>query len=425
MTRYSIKAKKFIGVVLLVLFFVQMTSFLLTINVAGKLPDETDNITPNNPIPDYELDNIKVENDILFSCPISLSEHSIEIYNVSDYLNFQYYATYTLNSILDYSSAIVKYQIFDDKLFIVMQTVNDSSPLDSFRIAIEIVDISDVQNPVYISHMFLNETFRAEHPIVDIYSYRMFFSDDLLYISTIDYSYVYSWWSLRVLNCTDIYHPKEIARTYFGFESDRLLDYYLIDDVLYTFTVEEEVNKLTVFNYTDISDITIISKSDLLFQPNNFIGHYNDHLFVYANNEQCSFQIYENYTLGFVDNWFVPSNYIYSCINGQRMFSITSENFIIYNITDIGSIQQIGYFLRETDVDIASFMRLDLDKTRAFIAGTHQDEGAVLYIIDFSDPTNPVKLLPTEITAVSSIPFLSIVFVISIVFLLCMLKKRK
>ena len=412
---------------LVLLLLIQFVFVLTSQQGLGKEDEDIYLFTPNNPIPGYALDHIKVENDILFSCPISNIEDSIEIYNVSDHLNFQHYATYSLNSSLaEDGSNIIKYQIFDDKLFIVIQLINYSSILEQYRTAIEIVDISDVQNPVYISHMVFNGTYMAEHPIVDIYSYRMFFSDDLLYITTFDYSYIYSRWSVRVLNCTDIHHPKEIARTNFDLESVSLLDYYLIDDILYTFTIEDEVDKLTIFNYTDISNITIISKSDVqLDYQSNFIGHYNDYLFIDAtSDEQYSYQIYENYTLGFLDNWTVPDDYKFSCIKGHNMFRITSDTFNIYNIMYIGSLQQIGSFIRDPNDDVATFRRFDLDKTRAYIACSSDEEGAILYVIDFSDLTNLVQLL-LDYTAISSIPLLSIVFALSIISILNMLKKRK
>ncbi|MHA1366712.1 MAG: hypothetical protein ACTSXA_07420 [Candidatus Heimdallarchaeota archaeon] len=429
----TIKSKK-AHIFLILLILVQIVLVLSSPQGLGKGNDENYYLNLNNPIPATEFDNIRVENDILFTYRAPFETNEINIYNVTDHLNFQYYSTYTLNNSIADNSSIVKHRIFDDKMFIVIQIENNSAT-EKYQTAIEIVDISDVQNPVYLSHMIFNVTGRAEHPYNPDYNYRMFYKDDLLYITVYVNSNLFYGDSIYVLNCTDIYHPEEIIRTDYKMDDERFLfDFYLIDDFLYTFVVENHTVKLCIYNYTDLTNITTISLMDELslgpyepiypFIPCRFIGLYNNYFFINTNIGQCSLEIYDNYTLGFVNNWSFSDPLSTACIIGPRLFSMSHQNFYIYNITEIDSIQLIRNFTADPSADVY-FQRLAIDKTRAYISsGVALGSTPILYLIDFSDEVNLVQLLPED-TAIAALPLLSVLFTLSLVAILKPYKKRK
>ena len=415
---------KTVKILLVLLILVQIGFVLTNHQVMGKEREDNNQLTPNNPIPAIAFDDIKVENDILFACRKPLFLNEINIYNVSDHLNLQHYATYTLNSSIADNSSIVKYQIFDEKMFIVIEIINNSAA-NKFQTALEIVDITDVQNPIYLSHMVFNGTGHAEHPYNPDYHYRMFYKDDLLYVTVYVNSYLFIGDSIYVINCTDIYHPEEIIRTDYIWDNDQFFfDFYLIDDVLYTIVDDNSIRKISVYNYTDLANISTISTTNFLtFEPYRFIGLYNDYFFIDTYIGQCSLQIYDNYTLGFVNNWSFSDPTRTACIKGQKMFSVSSQTFCIYNLTEIGSIQQIWNYTADTSADVR-FQRLAIDKTRAYISsGVAFGLTPILYIMDFSDEANPVQLLP-EVTAIAAIPLFSILFALSIVSILMILKKK-
>jgi len=128
--------------------------------------------------------------------------------------------------------------------------------------------------------------------------------------------------------------------------------------------------------------------------------------------------------LGFVNNWSFSDPLSTACIIGPRLFSMSHQNFYIYNITAIDSIQLIRNFTADPSADVY-FQRLAIDKTRAYISsGVALGSTPILYLIDISDEVNLVQLLPED-TAIAALPLLSVLFTLSLVAILKPYKKRK
>jgi len=417
------KFKKVTGVVFIVLFFVQILSFLAINNIVGKLPEENGNLTPDNLIPIYDSDYFLVNNDVMYSGGSKYQDtHIIKIHNVSNPKNFQYYNSY---EIYTYEGTVftelLLYQLIDDKLFIIVQQKNDTEDSDTWNIGLEIVDVSDPTQPTMLCSYIFNDTCYAGMPFGNERYFRMFYRENLLYISLIsddnDIDY-----SIRVINCTDIYHPVEIARK--TYEANQLHDFYLYDDVLYTLTTVLTEWRLTAYNYSDVTNITEIFEHDWSTkQPYEFIGEINGYL--YTDAMSLEQQIYlintTTYDLTEVATVDLSDDYKQSKIFGDNLFTITSEAFNIYDVSSISSYTILSTY--EPKADIFSFQKLVIDGTRAYISCIASEEALLFFILDISDLTSPTLLLPNS--NVLPLPIFCVIIAISLIYLIGFFKKRR
>jgi len=426
-SNYCSKLKKVTGVVFIVLFFVQMLSFLPINNTTEILPEETGNLTPNNPGPNiYRMAYNIVENDIMYSCKLYRYPTLIDIVNVSDPRRFQKYNSYNIHQ-GDYTidPRIVAYQLFDDKLFIVVQHRNEWNG-DSMDIGLEIVNVNDPLHPFMLSSYIFNDTrYAGDLYNIELY-YRMFFKDNLLYLSLIDDADAPDH-SIRVINCTDIYHPNEIARKKYLFND--FFNFYFYDNIIYTLTTVSSERRITAYNYSDVTNISLIFYHDwTVNDPYRFIGVIDDCLFVEVlfTNDFLSYSIDPTtYDLTYVGLKDWSEEYIQSRISNDHIFSLTTEAFYINDVSNIQLIKLLSnYRPKIKNVKYFSFERFVIDDTKVYISCRTSNNALVLFILDISKPKNIILLLP-DASVFVPIPFMSILFAISLVAILSRYKKRK
>lgn len=402
-----------------------MLSFLAINNVVGKLPEENGNLTSNNLIPIYESDYFLVNNDVMYSGGSKYQSTSIiEIHNVSDPNNFHNCDSYEIH-IGDYVIApgLVAYQLIDDKLFIVVQQKNYTIPNSTWNIGLEIVDVSVPAQPTMLCSYIFNDTNYAGMPFRNENKFRMFYRDNLLYISLIDDANDDDY-SIRVINCTDIYHPIEIARKTYG--ADQLHDFYLYDDVLYTLTTVLTEWRLTDYNYSDVTNITEIFEHDWSTkQPYEFIGEINGYLYTEAMSLEQQIYLINTTTYDLIEVATVDlsDDYKQSKTFGDNLFTITSEAFNIYDVSSISLYTILSTYEPKPKADIFSFQKLVIDGTRAYISCIAREEALLFFILDISDLTSPTLLLPDSNAL--PLPIFCVIIAISLIYLIGFFKKRR
>jgi len=422
---FNLTARKIKGKFLIAVFLIQMLVFLSTMNSNGKIPNENDNNIDTNRITIYGMPYFIVEEEVMYKLNRdNYYSKLIEILDVSDPKNIQPYSTYKINCSITDDCYMIAFHLFEEKLFIVKQYEYSSDP-PSGQLALEIVDVSNPTHPTFLSNMLFKNTSLSKFSFSENKYCRMFFKNDFMITSIIDeYDINYNS-SIRVINCTDIYHPIEIARE--NYDNNYLEDYYLCGDILYAITNVFGGKELTAYNLSNVTNLSKIFEKSWDDSFLNFIGEINGYLITHTldHNHTIYWINTTKYNLTSVSDIEMDYDNLQSFIHNEIIYTINSQSLKIYKISESFSYDELGNFFHKIPGYELRFERLLIDGSRAYIGCEAYDEEKILYIIDISDSANPKLLLPEKINIFLPILILSMIFGLSIISLIVLRRISK
>lgn len=388
---YCTKLKKVTGVVFIVLFFVQMLSFLAITNISGKLPDEQGNLSLNNPIMIQPEEYFVVNNDIVFyggNFESLVLDDKIQIYDFSNCKEVKHLSTYISQIKDDLGDGVISYQAFDEYLFIVVegQTPNETDPhyFCNPAVCLEIVNVTDPSNPTFISQIRLEGTNNTVIPFNDERDYRMFFINDYLYISVYNTTETTPRKEIRVI---DLHDPKNpVENTTISFGGYTLYDHYIIDDYLYTLCTEDIfiVNCSIPYNF-ELFEIE--SKNN----DHRFIGHNDDYLFTEVADSKTTnfYSLEDKENIDLVKSFVYVEEHIQLRIQDDHIFRLIGNTLQILDQSDFSIVDEYTLKLKYT-----SMKNLIVDGNRVYTSNSHQygDSTNKICCFDISNPTR-IKLL--------------------------------
>jgi hypothetical protein len=298
-------------------------------------------------------------------------------------------------------------QIIDDKLYYV----------DYY--GLEIHDISDPKDLTYLDYVYLEHM--GNQAKVIVYDNIAYISDEVSNINLInchdpsnaakfssfivgdyfdeivtfdvegDFIYVIVEGILKVFNLTVLSSPTLV--TTYGNSSYMFNDMHIENEKLYL------LNPTIGFDILDISNTSNLTLLGYWHTTGNYLSIYKEinHLYLLEENKDMNIFSVSLPSNPFILDTFqieLPSQFKDFIIKNNRLFVLNNIGFEFYDVSSLYNEQHLGDFQRE-DRGL-DFTAIDVSGNHVFMTSKFTSYGEDLYLIDITNPDEPILLLPVD-----------------------------
>jgi hypothetical protein len=251
-------------------------------------------------------------------------------------------------------------------------------------------------NIAYVSDMVSNIVLVNCHDIANAAVFTSFtvgdYFDEITHFDVKgDYMYIIVEGVLKVFNLTVLTSPTLIDT--YGNESYTISDFHIDNDKLYALN---PTLGFDIINITNPSNLTVLG---LWHAAGNYYSLHKDTNYLYLLDSTKAITIFSVSSPStptsmdsFMTSW--TSDYIDFTINGNELLILTNLGFVMYDIGTLYSQSNIGNYTREDET--LSFTAIAVTGNYVYLSSEYDIYGEDLYLLDVTNPNEPILLLPAD-----------------------------
>jgi hypothetical protein len=370
------------ALIILLLLSLFMTAWVINPTDAS-LKDDHGSIKPANIIQIGSLHFTVKDNNLieqhLHSSFFNRRDDIVQFYNYSNITNPDCFAGYLIQS----SDNIRSFYLNDSLLYILLDYDEPH-----YSTGFEIVDISNISDPIYQGHFIANDSYGWWHDPRENGHEILKFQDNYVFLANGPKSDYMKW--IRIIDCSNLTAPVEVGR--YEVSSYRINNFVLDDDLMYVLTFDEYVD---IVDISDVNNPTNISSFDV--SDSLDIKMHGDYLYFYGSQTSI-FNVTDRLNPQFISEFADNNNYITELLfTEDYIITILSDNIVFYNNSNLINFELIANYTIDDSLveDYSSgFFWGKEDNNRLYLARQSSNPGMTLYILDLADIANITYYVP-------------------------------